>query len=141
MKSFVLDNSVTMRWLLESEEPTDQNYAETVLNTLADNKAMVPNLWRLEVVNVLLNAERRKDISISNVEKFIAQLENLLIQVDPLTNDQAFSKTLVLANAYNISSYDAAYLELAVRENLPLASLDKHLIKAARKANVEIYLK
>lgn len=141
MKSFVLDNSVTMRWLLESEKPADQNYAETVLNTLTNDIAIVPSLWHLEAVNVLLSAARRKDIAIAEIEKFISQLENLPIQVDPLTANQAFSRTLVLANAYNLSSYDAAYLELAVRESLPLASLDKNLVKAAKKVNVEIYLR
>ena len=130
-----------MRWLLESETPTDQNYAETVLNTLANITAMVPNLWHLEAVNVLLNAERRKDIAIAEVEKFISQLEKLPIQVDPLTADRAFSRTLALANTYKLSSYDAAYLELAVREGLPLASLDNNLVKAAKQANVEIYLR
>ena len=141
MKHFVLDNSVTMRWLLESEKPADQNYAETVLNTLTHNRAIVPNLWHLEAVNVLLSAERRKEIAIAEVEKFISQLEKLPVQVDPLTANQAFSRTLALANAYKLSSYDAAYLELAVRESLPLASLDKNLVKAAKKANVEIYLR
>ncbi|MCY3752271.1 MAG: type II toxin-antitoxin system VapC family toxin [Gammaproteobacteria bacterium] len=141
MKSFVLDNSVSMRWLLESEKPADQNYAETVLGTLTNNTAIVPSLWHLEAVNVLLSAERRKDIAIAEVEKFISQLEKLPIQVDPLTANRAFSRTLVLANAYKLSSYDAAYLELAVREGLALASLDNNLIKAAKKANVEIYLR
>lgn len=141
MKGFVLDNSVTMRWLLESEKPADQNYAETVLGTLSNTSALVPCLWHLEAVNVLLNAEKREDIAIAEVEKFISQLEKLPIQVDPLTANQAFSRTLTLANAYKLSSYDAAYLELAVRESLPLASLDKNLVKAAEKANVEIYLK
>lgn len=140
MTDFVLDNSVTMRWLLASEKPADQNYAETVLNTLTNNTALVPGLWHLEVVNVLLSAERRKDIAIADVEKFISQLEKLPVQVDPLTANRAFSRTLALANAYKLSSYDAAYLELAVREGLPLASLDNNLVKAAKKAAVEIYL-
>lgn len=140
MKTFVLDNSVSMRWLLESEKPADQNYAETVLKTLTNNRAMVPSLWHSEAVNVLLSAERRKDIAIAEVEKFISQLEKLPIRVDPLTANRAFSRTLVLANAYKLSSYDAAYLELAVREDLPLATLDSNLVKAAKKAKVEIYL-
>ena len=140
MKPFVLDNSVAMRWLLASEKPADQRYAEKVLTTLADNTAVVPGLWRLEAVNVLLNARKRKDIVAAEAERFILQLENLPIRVDPLTANQAFGKTLALASAYKLSSYDAAYLELAVRENLPLATLDKNLLKAAKKADVEIYL-
>jgi len=66
-------------------------------------------------------------------------LENLPIHVDPLTAHQAFSRTLSLSRAYKISSYDASYLELAMREGLSLSILDKKLIKVAKKADVEIY--
>jgi len=138
---FVLDNSVAMRWLLESEKASDQAYAESVLQTLAEFNAIVPNLWHLEAANVLLGAERHGDIEFAEAERFIAQLESLPIYVDPLTANQAFSRTLALAGAYKLSSYDAAYLELAIREGLPLASLDKNLLKAAKKADVEIYIK
>lgn len=141
MTDFVLDNSVTMRWLLESEKESDQAYAEKVLKSLLDASALVPDLWHLEASSVLLNAEKQKIINAGEAERFIMQLENLPIQVDPLTSRQAFNKTLPLARAYKLSSYDAAYLELALREGLPLASLDKELLKAARKADVTIYLK
>ena len=139
MKEFVLDNSVVMRWLLESPKKSDQVYAEKVLRCLITEKALVPNLWHLEASNILLGAEKRGQVSVGEVEGFIAQLENLPIRVDPLTSHSAFSRTMSLARAYNLSSYDAAYLELAVREGVPLASLDKNLIKAAKKAKVEIY--
>ena len=66
-------------------------------------------------------------------------MERLPIHVDPLTAHQAFSRTLVLSREYNISSYDASYLEVAMRKGFPLSSLDKKLVKAAKKANVEIY--
>ena len=140
MKGFVLDNSVAMRWLLGSEKRTDQIYAERVLMSLADATAFVPNLWHLEAANVLRGAERSQEIEIGETEQFISQLENLPIQVDLLTANKAFSRTLALARAYNLSSYDASYLELALREGLPLATLDKDLKKAALKAKVEIYL-
>lgn len=140
MTGFVLDNSVAMRWLLQSGKGTDQSYAESVLKTMTEADALVPNLWHLEAANVLLNAEKNGELEISDVERFIAQLENLPIQVDPLTSHQAFARTLALAKAYKLSSYDAAYLELAVREGLPIATLDKNLIKAAKKADVALYL-
>ncbi len=136
---FVLDNSVAMRWLLESPKKSDQVYAEKVLKSLIHEDVLVPYLWHLEAGNVLLGAEKRGDISIGEVEGFIAQLENLPIHVDPLTSHSAFTRTMVLARAYKLSSYDAAYLELAVRKGVPLATLDKDLIKAAKKAEVEIY--
>lgn len=141
MSVFVLDNSVAMRWLLTTEKHSDQKYAEDVLKTLVSNSALVPNLWHLEAANVLLSAEKRNGIEVADAERFIAQLENLPIVVDPLTANQVFSCTLALAGAYKLSSYYAAYLERAVRENLPLATLDKNLLKAAKKANVEIYLR
>ena len=75
------------------------------------------------------------------IERFISQLENLPIHVDPLTSHQSFSRIMTLSRIYKLSSYDAVYLELAVREGLPLATLDKDLRKAAIKSNVEIYLK
>ena len=140
MSKYVLDNSVAMRWLLTSKKKKDQTYAETVLQSLVDAEAVVPNLWHLEAVNVLLVAEKRGELEPAEVERFIAQLEGLPIQVDPMTEHQAFSRTLSLTRAYNLSSYDAAYLELAIREGLPLATLDRQLIKAAGKANVAIYL-
>lgn len=141
MTAFVLDNSVAMRWHLESEKHVDQEYAEAVLLSLADTDAVVPNLWHLEATNVLLGAENRGDTTLGEIERFIAQLENLPLHIDPLTARQSFTRTMSLARAYKLSSYDAAYLELAIREGLPLATLDKDLIKAARKADIEIYLK
>jgi len=137
---YVLDNSVAMRWLLASQKKTDQQYAENVLNNLIKSEALVPHLWHLEATNVLLSAERRKELDISEVERFISQLENLPIKVDPLTANQAFNRTLSLSRAYKLSSYDAAYLELAMREGLALATLNKNLKKAAIQADVKIYL-
>lgn len=141
MTRFVLDNSVAMRWLLTSEKASDQKYAEAVLKTLCETEASVPNLWHLEAANVLLGAEKRGELDMGEVERFISQLESLPIYLDHGTAHQAFNRTLVLAKTYKLSSYDAAYLELAIREGVPLATLDKDLIKAAKKADVEIYLK
>ncbi len=139
MTGFVLDNSVAMRWLLESEKSSDQKYATIILESLTDVDALVPDLWHLEATNVLLGAEKRLEVKVGEVEHFISQLEALPIYVDPLTSSQSFSRTLALARAYNLSSYDAAYLELAVRKGLPIATLDKKLLKAATKAAVPVY--
>jgi predicted nucleic acid-binding protein len=141
MTDFVLDNSVSMRWLLESEKASDQKYAEAVLKSLVQVDALVPNLWHLEATNVLLGAEKRCEVEAGEIERFISQLENLPLHVDPLTSHQSFNRTMALSRIYKLSSYDAAYLELAIREGLPLATLDKDLRKAARKADVGLYLK
>ena len=141
MTDFVLDNSVAMRWLLNTRKAADQQYALDVLDSFVDGTAIVPNLWHLEATNVLLSAEKRDEIGLGEIEGFISQLENLSIQTDTKTSHHAFNRTLTLARAYKLSSYDAAYLELAIREALPLATLDKNLVKAAIKADIEIHLR
>jgi predicted nucleic acid-binding protein len=138
---FCLDNSVAMRWHLESEKTTDQKYSESVLQSLTYSNAFVPNLCHLEAVNVLLGAEKMGDTSLGEVERFIAQLEDLPLYVDSLTANKSFSRTMALARAYKLSSYNAAYLELALRKGLSIATLDKGIVKAAKKADVGIYLK
>jgi predicted nucleic acid-binding protein len=138
---FVLDNSIVMRWHLGSEKRVDEEYAKAVLESMSDNDAFVPNLWHLEATNVLLAAEKRKETSIGEIERFVSQLESLPIRVDSQTANFSFNRTLTLARAYNLTSYDAAYLELAIREGLALSTLDKNLIKAARKVDVPIYLR
>lgn len=138
---FILDNSVAMRWLLATGKLTDQTYAETVLLSLNETQAIVPQIWQLEAANVLLGAEKRGQLDAENVEAFVSHLDSLPIVTDTLTHQQVFSRTMSLARAYKLSSYDAAYLELALREGLPIATLDQDLLKAALKANVKIYLK
>ena len=107
---------------------------------MSEADALVPDLWHLEAINVLLGAEKRSEIEPGEIERFINQLENLPIHVDPLTADQSFSRILALSRIYKLSSYDAAYLELSIREGVPLATLDKDLRKAARKAGTQLYL-
>ena len=139
MTGFVLDNSVAMRWLLASPKASDQKYAEKVLKSLSEQDAVVPNLWHLEACNVVLGAEKRGEITVGESEKFINQLENLPIHVDTMSANQAFSRTINLARTYKLSSYDACYLELAVREGLPIATLDRALRKAAKKVDVSLF--
>ena len=100
----MLDNSVAMRWLLASLKESDQAYAEAVLQSIVETEALVPHLWHLEAANVLIGAEKRGDLKTGEVERFITQLEALPIQIDPLTAHQAFSRTLSLSRAYNLSS-------------------------------------
>jgi predicted nucleic acid-binding protein len=141
MTHFVLDNSVAMRWHLQSEKLADQKYAEAVLVSLSETEAMVPNLWHLEATNILLGAEKRGVTTVAEIEGFISQLENLPLHVDPITAAQSFSRIMTLARAYKLSSYDAAYLELAIRKGLSIATLDADLVKAAKKAGVPLYLR
>ena len=77
MSQYVLDNSVVMRWLLVSQKKSDQAYADRVLQSMVDNEALVPHLWHLEAANVLLGAEKRGELEVGEVERFITQIENL----------------------------------------------------------------
>ncbi len=141
MIGFVLDNSVSMRWLLPSEDNSAQNYSENVLKSMISVGALTPNLWHLEATNVLLGAEKRGEVGLGEIEGFISQLESLPIHVDTLTAHQSFTKILALSREYNLSSYDASYLELALRQGLPISSLDNKLVNASKQAGVDLYLR
>lgn len=135
--SFVLDNSVAMCWLLNDGRPADAAYALSVLDALKQTGAMVPGIWALEAANVVAKAEAKGLVTEARTQVFVATLTRLNITTDKATASQALSDTLNLARRYKLSAYDAAYLELALREGLPLATLDGDLEKAAKKAGVK----
>lgn len=136
--SFVLDNSVTMRWCFGDGKPSELAYAAGILDTLRGTSAQVPSIWGLEVANVLARAEDRGLITEARSEAFLALLRRLRIEADVETFAQSLGSTLQLARRYRLSSYDAAYLELALRGSLALATLDEDLRKAAKRAGVSI---
>ena len=135
--SFVLDNSVTMRWFFGDGKPQDLAYAGRVLDAMQDVKALVPMTWGLEVANVIAKAEEKALVTEARSGAFLEMLEDVDIEVDTATFAHALSDTLQLARRYQLSAYDASYLELALRTGLPLATLDEDLQKAARKAGVK----
>lgn len=136
MKSFVLDCSVAVAWLLEDERIPE---ADALLDGLEDGgQALVPGLWRLELGNVLAGAERRNRISGTGLSRCLGILARLPVVTDPHTEERALRETLELARREYLTTYDAAYLELAMRRGLPLATLDRPLARAARRAGVEI---
>jgi predicted nucleic acid-binding protein len=132
MKAFVLDCSATLPWVFASEATPETDALLDIL--AAGGKAWVPALWHLELGNVLLGAQRKGRIDKAGIEKFLAALGVYDIEVDPETMTVAWSRTLALAESFGLSVYDAAYLELALRRGLPLASLDAPLRKAMQKA-------
>ena len=140
MSDFVLDNSVAMRWFMPSNKAQDQTYCIKTLTSFSSSSAIVPNLWHLEAVSALLGSEKREEITVGQIESYLTKLDKLPIFVDTQTAHNAFGRTQTLARAFNLSSYDASYLELAIRDALPLATLDKKLKKAAVLSDVEIYL-
>lgn len=134
-KNFVVDNSVVMSWCFKDE---DNPYADLVLGRFEEATAYVPSVWPLEVVNVLLAAERKKLISETDSIRFLRLLSQLPILVQHESPERAMKDILNLARAHNLSSYDASYLDLAMKKGLPLATLDKKMRKAAKSMNVEL---
>jgi predicted nucleic acid-binding protein len=136
--SFVVDNSVVISWCFEDEEDA---YAEAVMDSFAKGnaEAVVPSIWPLEASNVLLVAERRKRLTTNQVSAIIRQLSRLPICVEPESMSSVFENIISLAKKHLLSCYDAAYLNLAIRLNLPLATLDTALLKAAKKCGIAVY--
>ena len=138
--SFVLDNSVTMRWFFGDGKPQELAYAGKVLDAMQGVKALVPMTWGLEVANVIAKAKENGLVTESRNGAFLEMLEGVAIEVDAATFAHSLSDTLQLARRYKLSAYDASYLELALRTGLPLATLDDDLQKAAKKAGVKKFV-
>jgi predicted nucleic acid-binding protein len=134
-ESFVVDNSVVMSWCFEDESNL---YADGVLNLLQSKQAWVPSLWPLEVSNVLLVAERKKRIDSLISLQFLGLLSQLPIEQEQESTSLTFSEVLPIARQFQLSSYDASYLALALRKRIPLATLDKNLIRAAELSHVPL---
>lgn len=134
-KNFVVDNSVVMSWCFKDEA---NPYADSALNRLKKASAYVPSVWPLEVVNVLLATERRKLLSQADSVRFISLLFQLPIFVEQGSPERAMKDLLGLARAHDLSSYDASYLDLAMKKGLPLATLDQRLRAAAQSVKVPI---
>jgi len=135
--NFVLDNSVVMRWFFGDGKPRELAYAGNVLEAMKSASALVPVTWGLEVSNVIARAEAKGLITEARSAAFLEVLEGMDIEVDAATFSHALSDTLQLARRYRLSAYDASYLELALREGIPLATLDENLQKAVKKAGVK----
>jgi predicted nucleic acid-binding protein len=135
MNRFVIDNSVVMSWCFKSEA---NKYGDAVLDILAESTALVPPIWPLEVVNVLLIAERRNRLKQVDSIRFITLLSQLPIVVELERPERKMKDLLSLGRANNLSSYDAAYLDLAMRNDCPIATLDEKLIEAAENVDVTI---
>ena len=133
--SLVIDSSITLAWFFEDER-TDR--ADVVMRQVAKGGAVVPSLWRLEIANALQSAVRRKRINAAFRDASIADLSSFPIAVDSETDRHAWGTTLTLAERCRLTLYDAAYLELAQRLRLPLASLDQELRVACRVLRIAL---
>jgi predicted nucleic acid-binding protein len=133
--AFVVDCSVAMTWLF-GDEATSKT--ADLLNRLAVETALVPAWWFVEIANVIALAERRGRISQAQSAAFIADLGVLDIERDEHGPARAFDYLLPLCRKHRLTSYDAIYLDLAVRRKVPLATLDDDLRSAAKKMGVPV---
>ncbi|MGE3921189.1 MAG: type II toxin-antitoxin system VapC family toxin [Gammaproteobacteria bacterium] len=131
---FVIDASIALAWCFKDEASSLTTH---LLESLENDVAIVPSLWHLEMANVLVNAERKKRVSYADIMEFVSLLEALPIKVDHETPSKAFHEILSLSYTEGLTSYDAAYLELAMRKGIPLATKDQLLHKAANKIGVK----
>lgn len=135
MSAFVLDASATLAWFFE-DEASDAGWE--LLASAQEAGVWVPPLWALEVGNILLAAERRQRTTTARIAAFVDELGDMPVSVDQETTARAMRDVLMLARAERLTTYDAAYLELAMRRGLPLATKDSALMAAARRLGVEV---
>lgn len=133
--TLILDCSMAMSWCF-ADESTPESLR--IQDRLEAEAALVPSHWFLEVANVLAMAEKRKRISPEDSMEFVRLLSILDIQVDEESSHRAFNKLLPLCRNHGLTSYDAAYLDLALRRQLPIATLDDALRQAATSLGQQV---
>jgi len=134
---FVLDASFAMTWVIEAEQtPASMKHFHAL--TRQEAQALVPTLWCDELANVLLTVERACKISTAQVATWTDYFLALPVIIHPASLEQSLTEVRPLAQAHGLSAYDAVYLHLAMREQVPLATFDRQLIKAAPKVGVRL---
>ena len=135
MSALVIDSSAALSWCFEDEASPE---SDALFEQVRDQGAVVPGLWHLEVANVLLQAERRGRITTADVTMRLELIADLPIATDNETTARAWREILALARAEGLTTYDATYLELAIRRGFPLMTKDAALIAAAGRSGVAI---
>lgn len=135
--SFVLDASIVLSWCFEDE---NDPYPVQVLDSFNQLSALSPGVWPLEVGNALVVAERRGRLDAADAVRFLELLRQLPISVELESPRRMFGEILNLAREHDLSTYDASYLDLAMRSGQPLATQDNALRQAALQCGVELYL-
>ena len=136
VNGIVIDASVALAWCFPDEA---SDYADAVLVALEGRTVVVPAIWSIEITNALLVGERRKCIWQPEVRRFVELLKGLNIVEDAQPFADTVSNVLPLAREYDLSAYDAAYLDVAVRHGAPLVTLDAALQKAGRAAGIKLF--
>lgn len=132
---YVLDASMALAMLFEDESLAE---ADTALDIVVENGAVVPSLWRLEVANALRSATRRQRYDLDRADVMLSRLRHLPIEVDPETDERAWGPILALSRSEGLTVYDAAYLELALRLGATLMSCDRELVARARARGLSV---
>jgi predicted nucleic acid-binding protein len=136
LKGIVIDASVALAWCFPDEA---SDYADSALLALENQSVIVPSIWAVEIANALLVGERRKRIRQPEVRRFVDLLKSLSVIEDGQNFSEILSRLLPLSREYGLSAYDAAYLEVAVRLGIPLATLDRALQKACVSAGIKVF--
>jgi predicted nucleic acid-binding protein len=136
MAEFVLDASVAFSWCFPGDPAEDTPYSRRILSKLATDDAVVPEIWAFEIANIIFVAfNRRKRISQKQIDEYLMRLKALPIRVE--FNDVWANIALESqARKWNLPAYDAAYLDLALRRKIPLATADDDLKKAAHAEGI-----
>jgi predicted nucleic acid-binding protein len=135
LNRFVLDTSVALAWCFEDESSST---ADAILDLLVSSEAIVPAIWPVEVGNALLAGERRKRITPAETARSLELLRSLNIHLDDAGLGLGVDDLVALARSHKLSVYDAAYLSLAMREGIPLATLDRSLARAAQRVGISL---
>jgi predicted nucleic acid-binding protein len=133
---FVLDASTVLTWCFPDEEA--RKAREISERIAAGDSVVVPSFWRHEILNALLVGERRKRLAPELVEAFITELNGLPVEVDQPTPANVFDTTQTLCRKHGLTAYDAAYLEIAMRDGYPLATVDADLRRAAVAERIQV---
>lgn len=136
MSRLVIDASIVLAWAFEDEFSP---LAASVLRELEQAEAVAPSIWPLEVANGLLVAERRGRVSEAETRRFLALVGDLPVRVESSTRAQVWSTTTDLGRRHGLSAYDASYLDLCLRLDLPLATLDQSLAAACTSAGGRLW--
>ncbi len=135
MTAFVIDCSVAVTWCFEDEATPA---SDGLLDRLGEEEAAAPAIWPLELGNVLVMAERRGRIDAAQIAEFVALVRDLPVAIDEETPQRALDEVLALARAEKLTTYDASYLELAMRLGVPLATQDRELRQAAERLGTPV---
>ncbi len=134
MSRFVLDASVTLSWCFAGERSA---VAQRALDRFKQgDTALAPSFWPHEILNALMAGERRKRISSDLIHTFLADISVLPVSLEQVPADVVFDRIQSLSHEHRLTSYDAAYLDLAKVHALPLATLDEALIRACQKDRI-----